>query len=258
MTRAVRIVQRNAVVYRHVWRGSLFSSFLQPTLYLMALGFGVGSLIDPRRAAGISGGANYLQFLAPGLLAAACMQVASFESSWPVLGKIMWRRNYQAMLATPLGVDDLIVGELLWVGIRLTTVGTAFVLVASAFGAMHMTPATLVAVSLAVVTGLAFSAPIVAYAATLKSGDNFNVLFRFIITPLFMFSGVFFPIDRLPAVLQWIAVVSPLYHGVQLVRGFALGPLDPLVAMMHLGFLLVLFMTGFVVARYTFRRKLYA
>ena len=258
MTRAVRIVQRNVVVYRHVWRGSLFSSFLQPTLYLMALGFGVGSLIDPRRAAAIAGGATYLQFLTPGLLAATCMQVASFESSWPVLGKIMWRRNYQAMLATPLAVNDLIVGELLWVAIRLTTVGTAFVLVAFAFGAMHITMATLVALSLAVLTGLAFSAPIVAYAATLKSGENFNVLFRFIITPLFMFSGVFFPIDRLPAPLRWIAEVSPLYHGVQLVRGFALGQLDPRVAMMHLGFLLVLFTTGFLVARHTFRRKLYA
>ena len=258
MTRAVRIVQRNVVVYRHVWRGSLFSSFLQPTLYLMALGFGVGSLIDPRRAAAIAGGATYLQFLTPGLLAATCMQVASFESSWPVLGKIMWRRNYQAMLATPLAVTDLIVGELLWVAIRLTTVGTAFVLVAFAFGAMHITMATLVALSLAVLTGLAFSAPIVAYAATLKSGDDFNVLFRFIITPLFMFSGVFFPIDRLPAPLRWIAEVSPLYHGVQLVRGFALGQLDPRVAMMHLGFLLVLFTTGFLVARHTFRRKLYA
>jgi len=258
MTLAVRIVQRNVVVYRHVWRGSLFSSFLQPTLYLMALGFGVGSLIDPRRAAAIAGGATYLQFLTPGLLAATCMQVASFESSWPVLGKIMWRRNYQAMLATPLAVNDLIVGELLWVAIRLTTVGTAFVLVAFAFGAMHITMATLVALSLAVLTGLAFSAPIVAYAATLKSGDDFNVLFRFIITPLFMFSGVFFPIDRLPAPLRWIAEVSPLYHGVQLVRGFALGQLDPRVAMMHLGFLLVLFTTGFLVARHTFRRKLYA
>ena len=258
MTRAVRIVQRNAVVYRHVWLGSLFSSFLQPTLYLMALGFGVGSLIDPRRAAAIAGGATYLQFLTPGLLAATCMQVASFESSWPVLGKIMWRRNYQAMLATPLAVNDLIVGELLWVAIRLTTVGTAFVLVAFAFGAMHITMATLVALSLAVLTGLAFSAPIVAYAATLKSGDDFNVLFRFIITPLFMFSGVFFPSDRLPAPLRWIAEVSPLYHGVQLVRGFALGQLDPRVAMMHLGFLLVLFTTGFLVARHTFRRKLYA
>jgi len=258
MTRAIRIVQRNAVVYRHIWRGSLFSSFLQPTLYLLALGVGVGSLIDPRRAAAIPGGGGYLQFLAPGLLAAACMQVASFESSWPVIGKILWARNYYAMLATPLAVDDLIVGELLWIAIRLTTVGTAFVLVAFAFGAMHITMATLVALSLAVLTGLAFSAPIVAYAATLKSGDDFNVLFRFIITPLFMFSGVFFPIDRLPAPLRWIAEVSPLYHGVQLVRGFALGQLDPRVAMMHLGFLLVLFTTGFLVARHTFRRKLYA
>jgi lipooligosaccharide transport system permease protein len=258
MRRAVRIVQRNAVVYRHIWRGSLFSSFLQPTLYLMALGVGVGSLIDPRRAAALAGGATYLQFLTPGLLAATCMQVASFESSWPVLGKIMWRRNYQAMLATPLSVDDLIVGELLWVGIRLTTVGSAFVLVAFAFGAMHLMPATLVALFLAVLTGLAFSAPIVAYAATLKSSENFNVLFRFIITPLFMFSGVFFPVDRLAAPLQWIAEVSPLYHGVQLVRGFVLGHLDPSVAMMHLGFLLVLFATGLFAARYTLRRKLYA
>jgi len=258
MTRAVRIVQRNAVVYRHVWRGSVFSSFLQPTLYLMALGFGVGSLIDPGRAAAIGGGVTYLQFLAPGLLTAACMQVASFESSWPVIAKIIWRRNYQAMLATPLGLDDLIAGELLWVGIRLTTLGAAFVLVAFAFGAMRITPASLVALWLAVMTGLSFSAPILGYAATLKSGDNFNVLHRFIITPLFMFSGVFFPIDRLPVPVQWVAEVSPLYHGVQLVRGFALGQIEMSVAMMHLSYLLGLFTAGFLVARVTFRRKLYA
>jgi lipooligosaccharide transport system permease protein len=259
MTRALRIVQRNAVVYRRIWRGSLFASFLQPTLYLMALGFGVGSLIDPRRAAVIpGGGGGYLQFLAPGLLTAACMQVGSFESSWPVVGKIVWARNYYAMLATPLAVDDLIVGELLWIGIRLTTVGTAFLLVASAFGVMHIAATTLLAVLLAVVTGLAFSAPIIAYAATLKSGNNFNILFRFIITPLFMFSGVFFPVDRLPVPVQWIAEASPLYHGVQLVRGLTLGPLDPSAAMPHLIYLLTLFMAGFVAARYTFRGKLYA
>src|SRR5262245_7759354 len=258
MTRGFRIVQRNAVVYRRIWRGSLFSSFLQPTLYLMALGFGVGSLIDPRRAAAIPGGGNYLQFLAPGLLAAACMQVASFESSWPVVGKIVWARNYYAMLATPLAVDDLIVGELLWIGIRLTTVGTAFLLVAAAFGVMHIAPTTLLAVVLAVLTGLAFSAPIVAYAATLKTGNNFNVLFRFIITPLFMFSGVFFPIDRLPVAVQWIAEASPLYHGVELVRGLTLGDLDLRVALMHLTYLLVLLTTGVVAARYTFRRTLHA
>jgi lipooligosaccharide transport system permease protein len=258
MSRALRIVQRNAVVYRHVWRGSVFASFLQPALYLVALGFGVGSLIDPRRTAAIARGATYLQFLAPGLLAATCMQVASFESSWPVIGKIVWRRNYHAILATPLAIDDLIVGELLWVGIRLTTVGAAFMLVASAFGVMRIAPATLVAVLLAVLTGLAFSAPIIAYAATLKGGDNFNVLLRLIITPLFMFSGVFVPIDRLPVPLQWIAEVSPLYHGVQLVRGFALGPLNPSAATIHVMYLLTLLLAGVLAARRTFRRKLYA
>jgi len=258
MTGAVRIVQRNAVVYRHVWHGSVFSSFLQPTLYLTALGFGVGSLIDPRRADAIAGGVTYLRFLAPGLLTATCMQVASFESSWPVIGKIIWRRNYQAMLATPLGVDDLIAGELLWIGIRLTTLGTAFVVVALACGAMRITPATLISLFVAVITGLAFSAPILAYAAMLKSGDDFNILHRLIISPLFMFSGVFFPIDRLPMPLQRVAEISPLYHGVQLVRGLALGQIEVSVAMAHLSYLLVLFTAGFLVARSTFRRKLYA
>jgi lipooligosaccharide transport system permease protein len=258
MMRALRIVQRNAIVYRHVWRGSVFGSFLQPTLYLLALGFGVGSLIDAQRAAAFTGGAGYLQFLAPGLLAAACMQVASFESSWPVMGKIHWRANYQALLATPLGIDNLIAGELLWIAVRLTTVGTAFVNIAVAFGALRPAPETLLALLCAVLTGLAFSAPIMAYAATLKSGNNFNVVFRFIITPMFMFSGVFFPVDRLPPLVQWIAEASPLYHGVQLVRGLTLRQLQPSIAMMHLIYLLMLFTGGVVVARFTFRRKLYA
>ena len=257
MTRALRIVQRNAVVYRHVWRGSLFSSFLQPTLYLMSLGLGVGSLIDARRAV-VIGAATYVQFLAPGLLAAACMQVASFESSWPIAGKILWRRNYHAILATPLGVDDLIIGELCWIFVRLTTVSTAFLVVASLFHAMAVTPATLLALVVAVLMGLSFSAPILAFAATLKNGNNFNVLFRFIITPLFMFSGVFFPIDRFAWPVRWIAQASPLYHGVQLVRGLTLGALSLPAAAIHLTYLLLLLIAGFAAARYTFRSKLYA
>jgi len=257
MTRALRIVQRNAVVYRHVWRGSLFSSFLQPTLYLMALGLGVGSLIDARRAV-VVGAPSYVQFLAPGLLAAACMQVASFESAWPIAGKILWNRNYHAILATPLRVDDLIVGELCWIAVRLTTVGTAFLIVASLFHAMSIAPATLLALAMAVLMGLAFSASILAYAATLKNGKDFNVLFRFVVTPLFMFSGVFFPIDRLAVPLQWFAQVSPLYHGVQLVRGLTLGALSLPAAAIHLTYLLLLLIAGFAAARSTFRRKLYA
>jgi lipooligosaccharide transport system permease protein len=121
---------------------------------------------------------------------------------------------------------------------------------------MRIVPTMVVAVLLAVLTGLAFSAPIIAYAATLTSGGTFNVLFRFIITPLFMFSGVFFPVDRLPLPVRWIAQVSPLYHGVQLVRGLTLGQLDPSVATIHLSYLLVILLAGFFAARFTFRRKL--
>ena len=99
MTTALRMVQRNALVYRRVWRGSVFSNFLQPTLFLIAIGMGLGSMID-RGGAALPGGVSFLQFLAPGLLAAAAMQTAAFESSYPILGKITWHRNYEAISAT--------------------------------------------------------------------------------------------------------------------------------------------------------------
>jgi lipooligosaccharide transport system permease protein len=257
MTRAIRVVQRNAVVYRHVWRGSVFTSFLQPALFLLALGAGVGPLVDVRRAA-IPGGTSFLQFLAPGLLAGACMQTASFESSWPVTGKMVWRRNYEAMMATPLRVDDLVLGELLWLAIRLLAVGAAFVAVTAALGILRINGAVVPAIAAAVLTGLAFSAPIMAYAATLRSGGNFNAVFRFVITPLYLFSGVFYPVDALPAAVRWIAWLSPLYHGVQLVRGLTIGAIGSPQYPLHVAYLMAFVAAGFLAACHTFRRKLYA
>ena len=125
MIGAVRMVQRNALVYRHVWRGSVFSSFLQPTLFLIAMGLGLGAMIDPRAAA-LPGGVRYVEFLAPGLLAAAVMQAATFESTYPVLGKMTWHRNYEAISATPMRPSDLVLGELAWIAVRLATIATAF------------------------------------------------------------------------------------------------------------------------------------
>jgi lipooligosaccharide transport system permease protein len=257
MRGAFRIVQRNALVYRRVWRGSLFSSFLQPTLFLLAMGLGLGPLVDSGHAP-LPGNVPFLQFLAPGLLAAACMQTASFESSWPVTGKMLWRRNYDAMMATPMRVSDLVLGELSWIAVRLSTVAIAFAAVMAAFGILRPSPTLPLALASAVLTGLAFSAVIMAYAATLKSGSNFNVLFRFGITPLFLFSGVFFPITRLPRPLQVVAWASPLFHGVELVRGLTLNAIQSPAWMIHVTYLLGLVIIGLVVARQTFRRKLYA
>ncbi len=255
MIAAVRIVQRNALVYRRVWRGSVFSSFLQPTLFLLAIGLGLGAMVDAG-GAGLPGGLRYAEFLAPGLLAAAAMQAAGFESSYPVLDKMTWRNNYHAMVATPMRVLDIVLGELAWMAVRLTTIAVAFILVMTVFG-IPRSWRVLFALPIVVLIGLAFAAPIMAYAATRKSAGTFNVLFRFFLTPLFMFSGVFFPIERLPDALERVARLTPLFHGVELVRGVTLDSV-PTTWVMHIVFLAALLMAGVALAHWTFRRRLYA
>jgi lipooligosaccharide transport system permease protein len=256
LTGAWRVVQRNALVYRHVWRGSLFFTFLQPTLFLLAMGFGLGGFIDRGRG-GMPGGVSFLTFLAPGLLAAACMQTAAFESSFPILGKMTWRRNYDAIVATPIRVVDVVLGELSWMAVRLMTVAVAFTTVMFVLGAARGALLPLAAAA-AVLTGLAFSAPIMAYAATLKNGANFNAIFRFVITPLFLFSGVFFPVTLLPPPLRVLAPFTPLYHGVALTRGLALYTLDVTGAALHIGYLVALFAVGLLAAVRTFGARLHA
>ena len=122
---AARVLQRNLWVYRRTWRGSIFGSFMTPLLYLTAMGVGLAKLIQVQ-GRDVMGGYPYLEFLGPGILAATCMQTASFESSFPILGKIQWRRNYEAILATPLGVRHIVAGELLWISFRLITISSVF------------------------------------------------------------------------------------------------------------------------------------
>ena len=254
MTRALRVMQRNALLYRRVWRGSLFFSFLQPTLFLVAMGVGLGAFID-RGGAALPGGVGFLQFLAPGLLAAACMQTASFESTFPITGRMTWQRNYEAITATPMRVSDLVLGELAWMSMRLTLVAVAFALVISAFG-VPRSPLAPLAVPAAVLTGVAFSAPLMAYAGAVKTGEGFNVVFRFIITPLFLFSGVFFPVSRLPEPLQLVAWCTPLFHGVELVRGLTLGTLQSPAWLIHMSYLGAMTALGMMAAARTFTRRL--
>jgi len=252
--RAIRLVERNALVYRRIWRGSFFGSFLQPTLFLFAIGVGLGGLID-LRGASLPGGVDYLHFFAPGLLASSAMQTASFESSWPILGKFTWHRNYEAITSTPMVVTDLVLGELGWIAVRQFIVATAFLLVLTAFG-IPRSPYAVLAIPAAMLTGLAFSAPIMALAATMKTNGNFNVLFRFGITPLFLFSGIFFPLSRLPHWLQRVAWFTPLFHGVELVRGFVLHTLSVSDGLAHAAFLAAMLVTGAIVATRTFRARL--
>jgi lipooligosaccharide transport system permease protein len=239
--------------YRHFWRSSLISTVLEPALFLAAMGLTLGVLVD--RGPGLPGGLSYLAFLAPGLLAAAAMQNASFESTYPVLGAIKWDKTYEAVLATPAGVRDILVGHLLYVAFRVTTSAALFLGVMVLFGAAA-SPLVVLALPAALLTGLAFAAPITAFAARLDNDTGFSALQRFLILPMFLFSGTFFPVSQLPAFFQWVAYATPLWHGVALSRGLALGTLDAGSALLHVGYLTLWVVAGVVLALRSFRRRL--
>ncbi len=239
--------------YRRVWRGSIVSSFVNPVFYLAALGIGLGTLVN--KSAAPPGGVTYAHFVAPGLLAAAAMQIGSSESTWPVMGSFKWTRSYYAMAATPLGPASILAGHQLFVATRVLISGTVYLAVIAAFGGIQSWLA-LFAGPAALLTGLAFSTPIAAYAATAESDTAFSAIFRFLVVPMFLFSGTFFPISRLPTALQWVAYATPLWHGVDLCRGLVLGTAHAFGALGHVAYLLAWILGGLAVGRATYAGRL--
>jgi lipooligosaccharide transport system permease protein len=258
---ALAVLEYCARVYRRNWRGTMFMTFFSPVLFLGAMGFGLGSFVDSSTAGGagaggVVGGVPYAAFLAPGLLAATCMQTGTFEATYPIMGRIVWDKVYHAMLATPIAVRDIVVGQIAWFAIRLTLVASAYFVIMLVFGLVHGGPLAILVIPVGVLTGLCFATLVAAFAATQRSDNGFSVLFRFLVTPLFLFSGTFFPIEQLPAFLQPIALVTPTYHGVALTRELTLGTVEPVGALAHLGILVVVIAAGFVACSVTFRRAL--
>jgi len=257
LARVSRAYEHQFLLYRRTWRGSLFNSFLSPALFLFAMGIGLGTYVNQGGGAAALGGVPYLVFLAPGLLAATVMQTASFEATFPIMGGFVWQKRYYAMHATPIGPPEIALGQLAWIATRITLVGSIFVLVMVPFGAVQ-SPLILLAIPVATLTGMAFATPIAAYAATQKVMTSFNYIFRFAITPLFLFSGAFFPVESLPSFIQPIAWITPLYHGVALSRSIALGTVgaDPGLALIHVGVLLLFALGGLVACLAAFQRRL--
>jgi lipooligosaccharide transport system permease protein len=255
MTAALRVLEYNLMSYRRIWRGTLFSTFLSPILFLTAMGIGLGSFVDQSGRDAL-GGLSYAAFLAPGLLAGQAMQTAGFESTYPIMGSIVWDRTFHGMLATPITIPAIVFGQLAWMTFRLTLVATVFFGVMVAFG-LVASPLGVLAIPIAVLTGLAFAAPIMAYAATQKNDQGFSVLFRFGLTPMLLFSGTFFPIERLPHVFEIVAEILPLHHGVALARHLVLGDdADRSNQVAHLTVLAAYVIIGTAASLYTFRRTL--
>ena len=240
--RSARLVERNIMVYRRIWI-VLVSGFFEPMFYLLGIGFGIGSLVGA--VAGPNGQpVSYQLFVAPALMASAAMNGAIDDSTFNVFFKLNYAKTYDAILATPLGVGDVALGEVVWALLRGSLYALGFVIVMLALG-LVASPWALLAVPGAMLIGFAFAAVGMAATSFMRTWTDFDYI-QLAILPLFLLSGTFYPITSYPPVIQALVQLTPLYHGVDLLRSLTLGQLGPHVvvdvlylALMGLGGLFV-------------------
>jgi lipooligosaccharide transport system permease protein len=252
--------------YKRTWRGTLTTSFLYPLLYLLAMGVGLGHLVDQhlsgtagsRGSSGLAplGGVTYVQFIAPSLLAATAMQMGFNEATYPVMHGFKWGRAYFAMISAPIPMRHIHLGHLAWIATRLATAAAVFLAIIAIFGDVRSFWAVL-ALPCAVLTGLAFASPMMAFSAKQETDNVFSLVYRMGVIPLFLFSGTFFPLSQLPGWLQVVARVTPLYHGVALCRGLVNGNLALIPGLAHAAYLVAMVVIGIAWARRTYPARLF-
>jgi lipooligosaccharide transport system permease protein len=217
---ALSVVRRNAAMYRRTWQLNLLPNFFEPVFYLWSIGLGVGAYVSGM------GGMSYVDFLAPGLVCVAAMNGASFETTYNVFVRLHFEKMYASMLTTPLEPEDILIGELLWALIRACIYGGCFLLVAAAFG-LAPWPGALLIVPVIPLTGLLFASIGLAFTMRVESIEHFSFFFTLFLTPLFLFSDVFFPLaERFHGVWLQLAELLPLRHPVRLARYAFYGPHD--------------------------------
>ncbi|MBO0731216.1 MAG: ABC transporter permease [Acidimicrobiaceae bacterium] len=252
---ALRATTYFYVAYRRTWRGTMMTTFVNPVLYLAAMGVGLGTFVNKGGHLAALGHLRYLDFVAPALAATTATTTAATEATFPVMGAIKWTRTYFGMLSTPLRVGDVLTGHLVWIAARVATAVAAYLVIMAAFGTIA-SPWAVMVLPAGVLMGMAAAAPLAAFAATQENDGAFSLVFRLGLVPLFLFSGVFFPISQLPAGIRVLAYATPLWHGVALCRGLTLGQLTLAGALGHVGYLTALVLIGSVWASYTYRTRL--
>jgi len=214
---AGRVWRRDALNFSKLWRGALLPTFLDPLFYLVAMGFGLGTYLATIQ------GIPYKNFIAPGLIASAAMWAAAFETTYNVYIKMNENRLYDALIATPIEVPDLIFGEVAWAATRSLVYGTSFLAVITAFGLVDSWWALTIPFFL-LLGGACFAVIGIAFTALIPKIDLYSYFFTLFITPMFLFSGIFFPLEKLPGALELVAWFTPLYHLVNVMRELATGP----------------------------------
>ncbi|GAA1602150.1 ABC transporter permease [Catellatospora bangladeshensis] len=240
--------------YRRNWKGTIVISVANPLLFLVAIGAGLGTLVGSGNAT--LGGVSYLAFFAPGMLAAASMQNGMVESAFPVSYHRMPGRAYPVAVSTPLEPVDVLHGHALFMAVKVAIGAAAFCAVMFAFG-VAASPLALLALPAATLTGFAFAMPVTAWAVTLPDVRPVQTLFKWVVMPLYLFSGTFFATAQLPDALGHLVALTPLWHGVELCRTLTLGTATWAGSLGHVAYLSVMALAGYLVARRNFRRHLH-
>lgn len=219
----LRVFYRNYRVFLKTWKANLMFNFLEPIMYLGAMGFGLGVYVTQVQ------GLSYIEFLGPGLIASSAMFATSYEMTYGSFGRMSFQKTFHAMVATPIGMDDVVMGELLFGTFKGVLYGVVFGLVTLAFGLIKSPLALLIPLPLALMT-MCFSIMSMIWTSIAPNYDSFGYYFTLFISPMFLLAGIFFPLEGMPAAVQFIPWFTPLYHGVEIVRPLALGHINWAVA----------------------------
>ncbi len=253
--RALRMVQRNLFVYRHGWM-TIVSGFFEPLFYLLSIGVGVGALV--REVDGIP----YAAFVAPGLMAASCMNGAISDGFFNVFFKLHYEKTYDGILATPMRVPDIAFGEMLWAMLRGSLYAAGFIGVMLALGAWRGEALVrswtgVLAFPAAVLVAASFSSIAILLTSLARAVEDFDIVMGLVVMPMFLFSGTFFPVNQLPAAVRPVFEVVPLFHAVELLRALTTGRVD-LGVLWHAGYLAFVGAAALVVAMRRLERSLVA
>ncbi|GAB4484118.1 MAG: ABC transporter permease [Thermodesulfovibrionales bacterium] len=225
LKRAFRVVQRHFKVYTKLYKSSIALNFVEPVLYLAGLGLGLGAFVRDIH------GVPYVRYLAPGIIASSSMFAATYECTYGTYVRMTFQKTFDAILTTPVGLADLIAGELIWAAFKSAFYGTIILAVISAFGLVD-SAALVMIIPVLFLSGLVFGCIAMIFTALVPGIDTFNYFYTLGMTPMFLFSGIFFPLDGMPPFVGQLAFFTPLYHLVRVCRLFASGSLLP--ALPHL------------------------
>jgi lipooligosaccharide transport system permease protein len=242
------VLVREVINFSSFWKSSTFSSTVEPTIYLLAFGFGFGSLVST------VGGYDYVEFVGTGTVATAVLFSSVFSAMFGAFVKYKFQRTYDAILAAPVDTEELVTAEALWIAARAGVYGCAPMLVAMVFG-LDPAPGMLLVPAIGFLTGYGWACFGVIIAAVLDSIDHFSYITSTVVTPMFLTAGTFFPIAGLPEWAQVLAQFNPLYHCVELVRGAVFG-FEGWVDVYHVGVLVVFAIVTWRLAIHFMAKKL--